>query len=52
MEKDPEIYASICQNFPDRVKEIVIRDVLGDARTPGSTRLRGMTIIPVEGRAA
>jgi phosphatidate phosphatase APP1 len=43
-EKDPEIYASIRQDFPGWVKEIVIRDILGDA---GSTRLRDMTIMPV-----
>jgi Uncharacterized conserved protein (DUF2183) len=45
-ERDPEIFAAIRDEFPDRVEEILIRDVRGDALEPGSSRLHDMTVIP------
>lgn len=46
-EKDPEIYSSIRKQFPDQIKEIIIRDVIND-RELNPERLAGMTIIPAE----
>lgn len=45
-EKDPEIFAAVREQFPDRIEEIMIRDVRGDADVPGSSRLHNMTVIP------
>ena len=45
-ERDPEIFAAIREQFPDRIDEIMIRDVRGDADVPGSSRLHNMTVIP------
>lgn len=46
-ERDPEIYSAIREQFPDRVREIIIRDVV-NARELNPERLEGMTIIPAE----
>ena len=45
-EMDPEIFAAVRDEFPDRIEEILIHDVRGDARVPGSSRLHNMTVIP------
>ena len=45
-EMDPEIFAAVRDEFPDRIEEILIRDVRGDALEPGSSRLHNMTVIP------
>ena len=45
-EMDPEIFATVRDEFPDRIEEILIRDVRGDALEPGSSRLHNMTVIP------
>ena len=45
-EMDPEIFAAVRDKFPDRIEEILIRDVRGDALKPGSSRLHNMTVIP------
>ncbi len=45
-ERDPEIFAAVREQFPDRIEEIMIRDVRGDAGVPGSSRLHDMTVIP------
>jgi phosphatidate phosphatase APP1 len=44
-ERDPEVYSTIHENYPDQVKEIFIRDVIND-RERNPERLAGMTIIP------
>lgn len=44
-ERDPEVYRTIRQRFPDQVKEIIIRDVIND-RELRPERLDGMTIEP------
>jgi hypothetical protein len=43
-EKDPEVFREIRKTFPDRVREIFIRDVVG-ARANDPDRLEGMTVI-------
>jgi hypothetical protein len=43
-ERDPEVYSAILELYPDRVKEIFIRDVVND-RELNPERLRGMTIL-------
>lgn len=45
-EKDPDVYRTIKNRFPDQVQEIRIRDVVNDKEKKPS-RLEGMTIIPV-----
>lgn len=50
-ERDPEVFAEIKMRFPERISEIRIRDVLGDA-TLNPDRLRDMTIIRSEPDAA
>lgn len=44
-ERDPEVYRTIQNRFPDQVKEIYIRDVIND-RELNPERLDGMNIIP------
>lgn len=44
-ERDPEVYRTIYERFPDQVKEIIIRDVIND-RHLRPERLEGMTIFP------
>lgn len=44
-ERDPEVYREIENNYPDQVKEIIIRDVV-NAREKNPDRLEGMTILP------
>ncbi len=44
-ERDPEVYNTILDRYPDQVKEIFIRDVIND-REHNPERLAGMTIIP------
>jgi hypothetical protein len=46
-EVDPEVYRQIKDEFPGRVQEIWIRDVLNDDRV-NSYRLKGMNVIKVE----
>jgi len=43
-EKDPEVYRTIKERFPNQVQEIRIRDVVND-RENNKSRLEGMTII-------
>ncbi len=44
-ERDPEIYRTMQERYPDQVEDIYIRDVVDD-RTYRPERLQGMTIIP------
>lgn len=44
-ERDPEVYRTIHDRFPDQVKEIYIRDVIND-RELNPERLDGMNVIP------
>ena len=44
---DPEAYRAVQERFPDRVLEIVMRDVTRD-RERNPERLEGMTVIPAE----
>jgi hypothetical protein len=44
-ERDPEIYRTIRERYPDQVKEIIIRDVVNH-RQLRPERLEGMTIMP------
>lgn len=44
-EKDPEVFREIKKTFGARVRDIFIRDVVGERHKPGSTRLEGMTVI-------
>lgn len=44
-ERDPEVYTTIRQKFPGRIREIWIRDVV-NARKEQPERLKGMKIIP------
>lgn len=44
-EKDPDIYRTIMERYPDQVKEVIIRDVVND-RELNPERLAGMRIIP------
>ena len=43
-ELDPEIYAQIRSEFPARIQEIIIRDVV-NAKTLAPQRLVGMTVV-------
>lgn len=44
-EKDPEVFAEIRKTFPDRVREIIIRDVVNERGKPDSLRLKDMRIL-------
>ena len=44
-EQDPEIYAAIARNYPERVRMILLRDVTGDTRS-GARFLREMQGVP------
>jgi phosphatidate phosphatase APP1 len=44
-ERDPEVYREIRKTFGARVREIFIRDVVGERAKPDSDRLEGMTVI-------
>ncbi|HEY0379855.1 MAG TPA: App1 family protein [Pyrinomonadaceae bacterium] len=44
-EKDPEVFAEIRKTFGERVREIIIRDVVNERGKPDSIRLKGMTIL-------
>lgn len=44
-ERDPDVYRTILERFPDQVKDIYIRDVIND-RELNPERLEGMQIIP------
>lgn len=44
-ERDPEVYRTILENYPDQVERIYIRDVIND-RELNPKRLTEMTIIP------
>ncbi|MCC5940509.1 MAG: DUF2183 domain-containing protein [Balneolaceae bacterium] len=44
-ERDPEVYGTIRERYPDQVKRIYIRDVIND-RELNPDRLAGMEIIP------
>ncbi|TVR17196.1 MAG: DUF2183 domain-containing protein, partial [Balneolaceae bacterium] len=44
-ERDPEVYSTIRERYPDQVKRIYIRDVIND-RELNPDRLAGMELIP------
>jgi hypothetical protein len=44
-ERDPEVYRAILEQYPEQVKEIIIRDVVNH-RELQPERLEGMTIMP------
>ena len=45
-ERDPEVFREIKKTFGPRVREILIRDVIGERDRPKPNRLEGMTPIP------
>jgi hypothetical protein len=45
-ERDPEVFREIKKTFGARVREIFIRDVVGERDRPKPNRLEGMTPIP------
>lgn len=44
-ERDPDVFNEIRKTFPRQVREIFIRDVVGERDDPRSKRLDGMTVI-------
>lgn len=45
-EKDPEVFRELKKTFGARVRQILIRDVVGERDKPQPNRLDGMTVIP------